>query len=366
MKVTCPRDRLVDQLAKAERVVGKNPSLPVLSCVLLSAEGRTLRLQATNLDLSFEAELTATVEAPGQVAVPGSVLASYVSGLSFESKLALSLEGGNLRVAGERSDTLIKAVPHEDFPVLPKLAGGETFPVEAADLVAGFRAVFYAAATTAMKPELASVFVHADDGHLTFVATDSFRLAEKKVPARGAEDFQGALVPARNVAEIVRVFEGAREPVEVRHDRSQVSFSVPGTYVSSRTIDGAFPDYRQIIPKSNATEVICLKQDAISALRLSTVFADKFNQVTLLADPKAGVFAVETKSAERGESKTTVPATVRGEAVSLSFNQRYIADCFSSIASDSVRFRFSGIGKAMVIGGVSDPSFTYLVMPINR
>ena len=124
MKVTCPRDRLVDQLAKAERVVGKNPSLPVLSCVLLSAEGRTLRLQATNLDLSFEAELTATVEAPGQVAVPGSVLASYVSGLSFESKLALSLEGGNLRVAGERSDTLIKAVPHEDFPVLPKLAGG--------------------------------------------------------------------------------------------------------------------------------------------------------------------------------------------------------------------------------------------------
>lgn len=366
MKVTCARDRLVDRLGKADRVVGKNPSLPVLSCILLTAEGRTLRVQATNLDLSFEAELSATVDEPGTVAVPGSVLSSYISGLSFESKLTLSLEGGNLRVSGERSNTLVKAVPHEDFPVLPKLEGGDSFPVEASDLVAGFKAVAYAAATTAMKPELASVFMHAESGQLVFAATDSFRLAEKRVAARSAEDFSGVLVPARNVAEVVRVFEDAREPVEVRYDKSQVAFSVPGTYVASRVVDGSFPDYRQIIPKMHSTEVICLKQDALSALRLSTVFADKFNQLTLSADPGPGTFSVETKSAERGESATTVPATVRGDAVSLSFNQRYIADCFGSVLSDSVRFRFGGQGKAMVVSGVSDPSFTYLVMPINR
>jgi DNA polymerase-3 subunit beta len=364
MKVTVARDRFLDKLAKAERVVGKNPSLPVLSCILLEAKGKHLTVRATNLDVGFEASVAAQVETGGSVAVPGGVLASYIQGLGFEAKLTIELEGGNLRVLGDRSDTTVKAVPHEDFPVLPRLEGAP-FTIESADLVVGLKSVCYAAASSSMKPELASVYVYGEGDHLVFAATDSFRLGEKKISVRGAGDFSPVLVPARNVAEVIRIFEPAREPVEIRSDKSQIAFSGSAGYLASRVVDGNFPDYRQIIPRSYKTEVICLKQDALASLRLSTVFADKFNQVTVSADP-AGFLAVETKSAERGESRTTLPSTVRGEAVQLSFNQRYLSDCFSSIDSESIRFRFDGVGRPLVVCGVSDPSFTYLVMPISR
>lgn len=364
MKVTVARDRLLDKLAKAERVVGKNPSLPVLSCILLEAKGKHLSIRATNLDVGFEAPVAAQVEVEGSVAVPGGVLTSYVQGLGFEAKLTLEVKDGNLHVTGDRSDTTVKAVPHEDFPVLPQLEG-VPFSVDSADLVAGFKSAVYSAAASTMKPELASVYVYGEGDYLVFAATDSFRLAEKKVSVRGAGDFPAVLVPARNVAEIIRVFEAAREPIEVRSDKSQIAFYGSAGYIASRVVDGSFPDYRQIIPRSHKTEVICLKQDALSALRLSTVFADKFNQVTIAADP-VGALSVETKSAERGESKTTIPSTVRGEAVQLSFNQRYLSDCFPSIDSESIRFRFDGPGRPLVVCGISDPSFTYLVMPISR
>lgn len=364
MKVTVARDRFLDKLAKAERVVGKNPSLPVLSCILLEAKGKHLTVRATNLDVGFEAAVAAQVEVEGSVAVPGGVLASYVQGLGFEAKLTLELEGGNLHVTGDRSDTTVKAVPHEDFPVLPQLEG-TPFTIQSADLVVGLKSVCYAAASSSMKPELASVYVYGEGDHLVFAATDSFRLGEKRVSVRGAGDFSPVLVPARNVTEVIRVFEPAREPVEIRSDKSQIAFSGSAGYLASRVVDGNFPDYRQIIPRSYKTEVICLKQDALASLRLSTVFADKFNQVTISADP-SGFLAVETKSAERGESRTTLPSTVRGEAVQLSFNQRYLSDCFSSIDSESIRFRFDGVGRPLVVCGVSDPSFTYLVMPISR
>lgn len=364
MKVTISRDRFLDKLAKAERVVGKNPSLPVLGCILLEAKGNKLVVRATNLDVGFEASVAAQVDSEGAVAVPGGVLASYVQGLGFEAKLTLELSEGNLHVTGDRSDTTVKAVPHDDFPLLPQL-GGTPFSVESTDLVVGLKSVVYAAAISTMKPELASVYVYGEGDNLVFAATDSFRLAEKKVSVRGAGEFSPVLVPARNVAEVIRVFDSSREPVEIRSDKSQIAFSGSAGYLASRVVDGSFPDYRQIIPKSYKTEVICLKQDALASLRLSTVFSDKFNQVTVTANPD-GSLAVETKSAERGESRTTLPSTVRGDEVQLSFNQRYLSDCFSSIDSESIRFRFDGAGRPLVVCGVSDPSFTYLVMPISR
>lgn len=364
MKVTVSRDRLLDKLSKAERVVGKNPSLPVLSCILLEAKGKQLVVRATNLDVGFEASVAAQVDREGSVAVPGGVLTSYVQGLAFEAKLTLELAEGNLHVTGDRSDTTVKAVPHEDFPVLPQLQAAP-FSVESTDLVSGLKSVVYAAATSTMKPELASVYVYGEGDHLVFAATDSFRLAEKKVSVRGAGEFSPVLVPARNVSEVIRIFESSREPVEIRSDKSQIAFLGSAGYLASRVVDGTFPDYRQIIPKSYKTEVICLKQDALTSLRLSTVFSDKFNQVTISANPE-GSLSVETKSAERGESRTTLPSTIRGDEVQLSFNQRYLSDCFPSIDSESIRFRFDGAGRPLVVCGVSDPSFTYLVMPISR
>jgi DNA polymerase-3 subunit beta len=142
--------------------------------------------------------------------------------------------------------------------------------------------------------------------------------------------------------------------------------SSDGVYLTSRVIDGVFPDYRQILPKEFKTEAVVLKQDLLSSLKLSNIFSDKFNQVNFSIKPKAKMFEISSINSDVGENKTNLDATMTGEDVELGFNFKYFLDCFQSINSDSISIKLNQSSKPMVISGVSDKSFTYLIMPMNR
>ncbi len=149
--------------------------------------------------------------------------------------------------------------------------------------------------------------------------------------------------------------------------KNLVSFEGMGVRVVSRVIDGTFPDYRQIIPKGFMTEVVVLKDDLLNALKISNIFSDKFSQTRLLVDPKKGLFEIQSKNNDVGENKTSVDAALSGDPVEVTFNYRYVVDCFQSIDADSVSLQFNGTGRPMVIRPVSsDQTFLYLVMPMNR
>ena len=154
--------------------------------------------------------------------------------------------------------------------------------------------------------------------------------------------------------------------MRVCFNKNQISFSSDGSYLTSRVIDGVFPDYRQIVPKEFTTEVVVLKQDLLNALKLSNVFSDKFNQVDLLIKPKEKIFELSSKNTDIGENKTYLDAVMSGDSVELSFNYKYFYDCFQSISTDSVSVKLNESSKPLVIGGASDNSFTYLIMPMNR
>ena len=139
-----------------------------------------------------------------------------------------------------------------------------------------------------------------------------------------------------------------------------------GIYLTSRVIDGSFPDYKQIVPKEFKTEVVVLKQDLLNALKLSNIFSDKFNQVNLLINPAKKIFELSSSNNDIGENKTYLDATLSGEEVQLGFNYKYFFDCFQSINSDSVSIRTNGAQKPIIVSGVSDNSFIYLIMPMNR
>lgn len=142
--------------------------------------------------------------------------------------------------------------------------------------------------------------------------------------------------------------------------------SAENTYLTSRVIDGIFPDYRQIIPKEFSTETIILKQDLLDALKLSNVFSDKFNQVSMLVDPKEKLFELFSTNHDIGDNRTRLDAVVKGEKVELGFNYKYFLDCFQSLNTDSIAIKMSGSSRPMVVAPVSDPSFTYLIMPMNK
>jgi DNA polymerase-3 subunit beta len=149
-------------------------------------------------------------------------------------------------------------------------------------------------------------------------------------------------------------------------NKNQISFSSDNIYLTSRIIDGIFPDYRQIIPKDSTTDVVVLKQDLLNALKLTNIFSDKFNQVSLRISPKEKVFELSSSSNDIGENKTNLDAVLNGETVELGFNYKYFLDCFQSITTDSVSIKLSGASKPIVISPISDLSFTYLIMPMNR
>lgn len=367
MKIECVKDKIEKALNLTERATSKNPTLPILSCVLFEAKNNTLLVRATNLDIGIEVSVPVKVEKPGTVAIKGATLLGFLANTPPGNQLSLELSGNGVVVKTLGGEALLKTFPHEDFPETPKLSDGSGVVIDGSVLLNGIRSVFYGASISHIKPELASVVIYGEGKNLVFVSTDSFRLAEKKVAANATRDVVQTIIPIKNALELARVAEELQhEPVKLFLGKSQIAIEGKNIYFVSRVVDGLFPDYRQIIPKESKTEVVVLKDDLVRALKVATVFSDSFNQTTFLVNPARKKLELKAKNADVGEESTVLQAAISGEPVEISFNHRYFSDCLPSIPSDSVSISFSGANKPTVIRGVSDTSFVYIVMPMNR
>ncbi|MFA6251264.1 MAG: DNA polymerase III subunit beta [Candidatus Paceibacterota bacterium] len=365
MKIECSIDKIKNALISVERITGKNLTLPVLGSVLWVATNKTLKLRATNLNIGIEVEIPARVEKEGVVAVRGDVLSSLFSILQGDLIVKFELINGNLLVKTKTSTILLKSISHEDFPTIP-IVEGEKLLVPSKKFIEGIKSVYYSASVSEVKPEIGSVYIYPEEDMLVFVSTDSFRLAEKKIKIKQKLSFGGILIPFKNVVEIIKVFDGMNDDITITLQKNQISFKTENIYLTSRVVDGSFPDYKQIIPKNPTTKSVVLKQDFISSLKISNIFSDKFNQIVLTIRPEEKIFEVESKNTDIGENTTLLAGALSGEDVSANFNYKYVLDCFQSIAGDSLSIELSGNSKPMIIRGVGDPSFMYLVMPMNR
>lgn len=365
MKIECLVEKLKEAVSQVERITGKNLTLPILNSILIIASGKTIKLRATNLDLGIEIEIPAKIEREGIVLVPGGILNMVVSTLYDSKNIILEKISQNLHLITAKNNIIIKTYPEDDFPTIP-IIKGETFSFDIEKITEALKAVSYSASFSDIKPEISSVYIYEHNSDLVFVATDSFRLAEKRIKTKKPQHFSGVLVPIKNVVEIIRVFAGLSGEVMASVSKNQLSFSYQNIYLTSRLIDGVFPDYNQIIPKEHKTEAVILKQDVLGALKTSAVFSGKFNEVGIIISPKQKILELRTKNQETGESKTKILGAVTGEEIEANFNHKYIFDCFQSITDDSVSFSFAGAQRPVTIRGVGDKSFLYLVMPMNR
>jgi DNA polymerase-3 subunit beta len=208
--------------------------------------------------------------------------------------------------------------------------------------------------------------MYPSDNKLVFVATDGFRLAEKKLVLKDLPDFTHVLIPVRNASEIIRIFDGLDEELDIFIDDNQIAVKSSHIYLVSRTIEGNFPDYKAIIPKDFSTEVKVLKQDFINNLKVSTIFSDTYFHIKFQIKAEGNKFEMITKNSDVGESLTELPSTITGQDMDINFNYKYINDCIPVISTDSMSFSFGGANKPLVIRPVNDDSFLYLVMPMNR
>lgn len=366
MKIESIRETLVEAVSRAEKVAQKNPTLPVLAGLYLEAKDNRLVVRATNLDLALSITVPVKVHEPGIAVVPAQILNSFLNSLSKEKHITLEGTAQTITVTTETTRSVVNLLPPDDFPLIPEVVDADSFSMSAKDLVAGIKATVYAAAVGSIKPELSSICLAYDGTDLVFVATDSFRLAEKKIKVKKIPTFSQILIPQKNASEIARILDSVDEEVSITIEENQIALRTGSLYLTSRTIDGVFPDYKQIIPKEAVTTATVLKQDLVTSLKTSLIFSDPFNQLRLVVKPQDKHFEIESRNQNVGESTYTIPAALTGKDISISVNHRYFTDSFPSIATDSVEVSFSGEGRPILVKPVGDKSFMYLVMPMNR
>ena len=365
MRIECSVEKIKKALHHADKVTGKNLTLPILSCILFVTQDKSLTLRATNLNLGIELDVPAKVDMKGVVAVNGNLINSIFSTIQDQGNVVLELIDQTLVIQTKSSSFKIKTYSHEDFPTIPAVEG-YSMTVSSKKFIDGVKSVYYSASLSDIKPEIASVYIYGDQNSMIFVATDSFRLAEKRSKFDFKDDFTGILIPHKNISEIIKIIDENTGDIDIRLNRNQISLTSPGLYLTSRAVDGVFPDYKQIIPKEFKTEAVILKQDLLNALKISNIFSDKFNQVSVHVIPKEKQMVITSKNNDIGEHTTKIQGNFTGEEVEVSFNYKYFIDCFQSISSDSLVLKFNQQNKPMIINGSSDTSFMYLVMPMNR
>ncbi len=364
MEITIPHKDLQQSLELVGRISTKHVTLPVLQCVRLEAKEGKISIQATNLEISIELPIEGKVVEEGVVAVPTQIFLQSIQFLS-QSEITLRTEDQVLQLETSSSNTSIKTLSADDFPTLKRLEGEES-QLQGGAFSYGIKSVSFAASQTSIKPELGSVFIQQKKEHsLTFVATDSFRLMEKTVSQKSLVFNQSIMIPQKNAIELARVCEAVGEdPMFISND-NQCALKFPGgVYISSRLVTGSFPDYTQIIPKEFVSHAVVLKEDLLRSFKKTNIFLNKFRQVSLNVTETN--LTISSQNNEIGHTTDTIKASIEGEEIALSFNQQYIMDPLSHINDDSVKLSFAGVGRAVIMQGVSDKNLRYLVMPMNK
>lgn len=367
MKLECSIEKLKNAVNQVSKASSKNISLDVLNNIVLETKDKSLLFSSSNLNIGLEIEIPVSVEEKGKIGVNGQNFENIINNLDIKEKIVnLKTEGDSLVLNNKNNLLKLKTNPTEDFPGIPKIKG-DSFNIKIKDLLHGLRSVYYASAVSDIKPEISSVYIYSNDDYLYFVSTDSFRLAERKIKNTGI-NIDKILIPYKNVIDIIKIISlmDENDDLEVVYNDNQISLTKTGFYLTSRLIDGSFPDYSQIIPDEYKTKVVCLKSDIQKALKISSIFSDKFNQINILIDPKSKLFEIDSENKDIGQNKINIPGAIEGDKVEFSVNLKYLNDSFQSLNEDSIVFEILESNKPIIIKANGDKNFLYLIMPMNR
>lgn len=343
----------------------KSATLPALSSILIIADTTGIKMRATNLETGIDLKINGTCTQNGVVAVPATILQQIATSLTQEGGISLEYVGDIISLKSNTGKSLIKTVPYDDFPSIPFPENPKNkITISGTILKNLFTSITSCASSSTVRPELSSVYISIEGGVLTAVATDSFRLVEKKVPLVNKGTQGKFLIPAKNAIEIAQALSD--EDIVMSFDEHQCALVSKEGVLVSRLTNATYPDYHQIIPKESITEAIVLRKDFENALKRTIIFSDSFQKVRISFDQKKNQFSFFAKNADIGESSETLNAKISGSDLDISFNHRYLLAALSLTVAESISLSAAGIGRPLIIKGVGDTSFLYLVSPMNQ
>lgn len=371
MKVSCSQEDLSKGLAVVGRAVATRAVMPITNNVLIATEGSRLRLAATNLEIAISCWIPATIEKEGTVTIPARLVTDFVNSLpSGRIDMALSPRSKSVELRCARHEAHISGLDPADFPAIPKITDGMNVKMKPGDLRLAINQVVFAAASEESRPVLTGVHAEFEGEQLTLAAADGFRLAVRKVPlAKNVDTKIAIIIPARSLNELTRLISEQEEPLEliVNSQKSQVMFRLRNVEMVSQLIQGTFPNYSQLIPKSHSTRAVVKLSEFLRATKSASIFArDGSGIVRLQIMPRdgKGKIAISARAEEIGDNVGEVDAAVEGEEAKIAFNSKYLMDVLGVIAKDEVALETTTSSSPGVIRPVGDESYIHVVMPM--
>lgn len=361
MKIVCSRDELVQKLSVVSRAVSTRGTVQVLSGILFQAQGDALSLAATDMELSLRATVGAKVEGDGAVVVPGKLMVDLAR-LLPENEVTFEYrpEEGVVQIACGAASYRLNTFSAEDFPRLPDV-GTQLHAIDRVALLETVDRVARSASRDESRPVLTGILVRFEAGKLVMAATDSYRLSVKQTVLEQAAPELEAIIPARALQELGRL-AGSADTIELGVHENHVVFGTEDAWLTTRRIDGQFPNVSQLVPETFDVEVTIPRGELLDVVRRVSVLAQRNSPLRLRF--AEGELTVSAQTQDVGEAKESLPVPYTGEEFVIGFNADFLRDGVESIPSDDVRLRLISPLRPAVMQD-DEAGFTYLIMPIR-
>jgi len=366
MKLVCTQENLNNGLNIVNHLASRNANLPILNNVLISALNGVITLATTNLEIGVKTQIRGKIEEEGQYTVPAKLLSDYISLLPHDN-ISLELEDEALHISCKNSQTQIRGASADDYPLIPEVLEEDLIMINLESLKELLNQTLFTVSVDEGRPEISGVLFNFSASKLIVGATDSYRLAEKRVQLKcGAE--KKVIIPLKTLQELNRILGSVTEKeVNINLNENQILFNCDGIKLISRLIEGNYPDYEQIIPTEHKTITTVESNNLIKAIKSAALFCKPgINDIKMTFLPDKNEIVIMSTNSGLGENVTTLAGEVEGEEVEIVFNYRYLLDGLNSLQSEKVVIKLNNQGAPGIFIPENEEDYLYVVMPIRQ
>ncbi len=368
MEVEVTQENLAHALLNTSRVSSSRSGLPILNNILIRTTNNQLLIAATNLEIATTQTIGAKIVKQGSLTVPAKLITEFVQNLPKE-KIKITTKQNSINITCGNYTSTINGTQDDEFPELPGIDEKHAvkYTINAAEFKQAIQQTIIAASGDATRPVLTGVYWHTTEGRLYFAATDGYRLAEKRMMK--VSSTIAAIVPVDALQEVLRSITDTTESVEVLFDEVQVRFRLNDGEITSKLIDGNFPDYQQLIPKNSETSATINKSELSRVVKVTSLFAKgSGGAITVESDESNNTIVIHSIASEVGENSSSIIVDTLSGSGSVTLNARYISDALSVIDSETITLAYSnGIAPTVITPfGDKDKTYTHIIMPIKN
>ncbi len=371
MKIICLQENLKKGLNIVQNIIGKNLTLPILNNILLDTEKKQLKLSTTDLEIAITDYIPCKVEKEGSVTIPAKVLVNFINNLP-NKKIEINIKNNTVYLRCENYKSNIKGLNAKDFPIIPKIKSVPVLEINSLKLKNILEQIVNFVSFSDIRPEITGIFFDFSSGKKAkFVATDSFRLGEKLLNIKNNKIQKGGpssiIIPYKTTQELIRIISNQEgdDIIKISIENNQVLFNLAKTQIISKLIEGNYPNYQQLISQQFETTVTIDREEIVKAVKLSSFFSSKINDVRLKINSKKSLIEIFSQDIELGENLSELKTEIKGKDLEVIFNHKYLLDGLNSIESKRVILGFNGEVSPGIIRPEGDSTFTYVIMPIK-